>query len=71
MLDNRSNEWRQVVKKQSRRLSLSRETLYALDPGSLKNPAGGSDPILIALVTVECVALTYATYKLAKATIGG
>jgi hypothetical protein len=52
------------MKKQPRRLSISRETLYTLDSGSLTNAAGGTTPGLIVLVTVECLALTYAVYKL-------
>jgi hypothetical protein len=52
------------MKKQPRRLSLSKETLYTLESGSLTNAVGGSTPALTVTVTIEVTALTYATYKL-------
>lgn len=54
------------MKKQPRRLSLSKETLYTLDPDSLSDVAGGTTPGLIVLVSVECVALTYTLYKIVR-----
>jgi hypothetical protein len=53
------------MKKQSHRLSLSRETLYTLNDGSLSNANGGTSPLALTL-TPEIGALTYATYKLAR-----
>ncbi len=51
------------MKKQSRRLALSRETLYALDPGSLANANGGSTPLLTLTLVPEVTALTFTIYK--------
>ncbi|MBW8878348.1 MAG: hypothetical protein JF614_25585 [Acidobacteria bacterium] len=58
-----------MKKKQSRSLSLSKETLYPLDPGSLVDAKGGTLPLTVTLVplatalAIETGILVYHAYK--------
>lgn len=53
------------MKKQSRGLSLSRETLYTLEPGSLVDAKGGTSPLLGPAVgiTIRIAVILSSTLK--------